>query len=194
MSLHRGVVAGVGAGVAAVVAALAVAGTARAPASVGSCAAYAGLPAADGETAGMVFIPSGTFAMGSERHQPEERFVHSVRVDGFWIDRHEVTNAQFKQFVDATGHDLATLLLELTDGVGFDVVIEASGAAPAPAAATVGVRRGGRVLLVGLHAAPREIDLTRMIVREVDVFTSVAHICDSDIPAALELLAHERRA
>ena len=93
------------------------------------------------------------------------------------------------EVVDATGHDLATLLLELTDGVGFDVVIEASGAAPAPAAATVGVRRGGRVLLVGLHAAPREIDLTRMIVREVDVFTSVAHICDSDIPAALELLA-----
>lgn len=91
--------------------------------------------------------------------------------------------------VDATGHDLATLLQELTDGVGFDVVIEASGAGHAPAAATVGVRRGGRVLLVGLHAAPREIDLTRMIVHEVDIFTSVAHICDSDIPAALELLA-----
>ena len=28
----------------------------------------------------------------------------SVRVDGFWIDRHEVTNAQFRQFVDATGY------------------------------------------------------------------------------------------
>jgi (R,R)-butanediol dehydrogenase/meso-butanediol dehydrogenase/diacetyl reductase len=51
------------------------------------------------------------------------------------------------------------------------------------------VRRGGRVLLVGLHASPREIDLTRMIVREVDIFTSVAHICDSDLPAALEMLA-----
>ena len=91
--------------------------------------------------------------------------------------------------VDATGHDLATLLRELSDGVGFDVVIEASGAAHAPSAATVGVRRGGRVLLVGLHAAPREIDLTRMIVREVDIFTTVAHVYDSDIPAALELLA-----
>ena len=91
--------------------------------------------------------------------------------------------------VDATGHDLATLLRELSDGVGFDVVIEASGAAHAPSAATVGVRRGGRVLLVGLHAAPREIDLTRMIVREVDIFTTVAHVYDSDIPAALALLA-----
>jgi threonine dehydrogenase-like Zn-dependent dehydrogenase len=91
--------------------------------------------------------------------------------------------------VDASGHDLATLLKELSDGVGFDVVIEASGAAHAPSAASVGVRRGGRVLLVGLHAAPREIDLTRMIVREVDIFTTVAHVYDSDIPAALELLA-----
>jgi formylglycine-generating enzyme required for sulfatase activity len=73
-------------------------------AEVGSCAAYSGLPVGEGETASMAFIPGGTFKMGSERHQPEERFTHVVRVDGFWIDRHEVTNAQFKQFVDATGY------------------------------------------------------------------------------------------
>jgi (R,R)-butanediol dehydrogenase / meso-butanediol dehydrogenase / diacetyl reductase len=90
---------------------------------------------------------------------------------------------------DATGLDLAKLLLELTDGVGFDVVIEASGAPHAPVAAIAGARRGGRVLLVGLHGAPREIDLTQTIVREIDIVTSVAHVCDSDLPAALELLA-----
>jgi (R,R)-butanediol dehydrogenase / meso-butanediol dehydrogenase / diacetyl reductase len=90
---------------------------------------------------------------------------------------------------NATGRDLAELLLELSDGVGFDVVIEASGAPHAPSAAIAGARRGGRVLLVGLHGAPRAIDLTPMILREVDVFTTVAHVCDSDIPAALELLA-----
>ena len=73
-------------------------------AGIGSCAVYAGFPADEGETAGMAFIPDGTFQMGSGRHQPEERFTHVVRVDGFWIDRHEVTNAQFKQFVDATGY------------------------------------------------------------------------------------------
>lgn len=73
-------------------------------APVGSCAGYAGIPSEQGETAGMVFIPGGTYRMGSERHQPEERFTHIVRVDSFWIDRHEVTNAQFKQFVDATGY------------------------------------------------------------------------------------------
>jgi formylglycine-generating enzyme required for sulfatase activity len=34
--------------------------------------------------------------MGSDQQQPEKRFTHFVRVDGFWIDRHEVTNAQFE--------------------------------------------------------------------------------------------------
>jgi (R,R)-butanediol dehydrogenase / meso-butanediol dehydrogenase / diacetyl reductase len=93
------------------------------------------------------------------------------------------------QVVNATGHDLEELLLEMSDGQGFDVVVEASGAADGPAGALAGARRGGRVLLVGLHSEPRPIDLTRMILREVDVFTTVAHVCDSDIPAALALLA-----
>jgi len=71
---------------------------------LGSCAAYSGLPSDDSDTAGMVFIRGGTFVMGSERQRPEERFTHTVRVDGFWIDRHEVTNAQFREFVAATGY------------------------------------------------------------------------------------------
>jgi threonine dehydrogenase-like Zn-dependent dehydrogenase len=90
---------------------------------------------------------------------------------------------------DATDRDLRELLLELSAGIGFDVVIEASGAPHAPAAAIAGTRRGGRTLLVGLHGAPRELNLTAMITREVDVVTTLAHVCDSDIPAALELLA-----
>ena len=91
--------------------------------------------------------------------------------------------------VNASGNDLGELLLELTDGAGFDVVIESSGAPDAPAAAISGARRGGRVLLVGLHGEARPLQLTPMILREVDVFTTVAHVCDTDIPAALELLA-----
>ena len=71
---------------------------------LGSCAAYSGLPSEDNDAAGMVFIRGGTFVMGSERQRPEERFTHTVRVDGFWIDRHEVTNAQFREFVTATGY------------------------------------------------------------------------------------------
>ncbi len=51
-----------------------------------------------------VWIPGGTFAMGSDRHYPEERPVRRVAVDGFWIDQAPVTNATFAEFVDATGY------------------------------------------------------------------------------------------
>ena len=52
----------------------------------------------------MVWIEGGTFRMGSDRHYPEEAPVHRVTVDGFWIDRTPVTNRQFREFVEATGH------------------------------------------------------------------------------------------
>lgn len=52
----------------------------------------------------MVWIPGGTFLMGSDDFYPDERPVHRVYVDGFWIDRHPVTNAQFRRFVKATGY------------------------------------------------------------------------------------------
>jgi formylglycine-generating enzyme len=54
--------------------------------------------------ADMVWIPGGTFRMGSDRHYTEEAPVHSVTVGGFWIDRTPVTNRQFREFVRATGH------------------------------------------------------------------------------------------
>ena len=52
----------------------------------------------------MVWIPAGSFRMGSDHHYPEEAPAHGVQVDGFWIDRTAVTNAQFQKFVKATGH------------------------------------------------------------------------------------------
>lgn len=91
--------------------------------------------------------------------------------------------------LDARGGDLADVILEATGREGADVVIEASGAAHAPAAAARAVRRGGRVLLVGLQAAPRELDLLALTLREVSLETTVAHVCAVDLPAALELLA-----
>ena len=52
----------------------------------------------------MIWIPGGTFRMGSDKHYPEEAPVHRVTVNGFWIDRTPVTNRQFKEFIRATGH------------------------------------------------------------------------------------------
>ena len=52
----------------------------------------------------MIWIPGGTFRMGSDKHYPEEAPAHRVTVDGFWIDRTPVTNRDFRKFVNATGH------------------------------------------------------------------------------------------
>jgi sulfatase modifying factor 1 len=49
-------------------------------------------------------IEAGTFRMGSAAHYPEERPVHEVAVDPFWIDRHAVTVKEFARFVDETGY------------------------------------------------------------------------------------------
>jgi formylglycine-generating enzyme required for sulfatase activity len=50
----------------------------------------------------MVWIPGGTFRMGSDRHYPEEAPAHNVKVAGFWMSRHTVTNAEFSRFIAAT--------------------------------------------------------------------------------------------
>ena len=52
----------------------------------------------------IVWIPGGTFRMGSDRHYPDEAPTHRVTVDGFWMDRTPVTNRQFREFMAATGY------------------------------------------------------------------------------------------
>ena len=52
---------------------------------------------------GMIWIPGGTFQMGSDAHYKEEAPVYEVTVDGFWMDQHTVTNRDFRPFVEATG-------------------------------------------------------------------------------------------
>ena len=54
----------------------------------------------------MVWIPGARFTMGTndENSYPQERPAHQVSVDGFWIDKTEVTNRQFSEFVNATGY------------------------------------------------------------------------------------------
>ncbi|WAG76565.1 formylglycine-generating enzyme family protein [Metapseudomonas furukawaii] len=76
--------------------------------------------------AGMAWVPDGEFLMGSDHKlaQPNERPAHRVRVHGFWMDRHHVTNAQFHEFVEATGYvttaertpDWATIAPQLPAG------------------------------------------------------------------------------
>lgn len=71
-------------------------------------------PAPRNVPSGMAWIPGGEFSMGARdpRMTPEggheamadARPIHRVYVDGFWMDKTDVTNAQFAQFVRATGY------------------------------------------------------------------------------------------
>lgn len=58
------------------------------------------------EPLAMVWIPGGEFTMGTdeERSYAPERPAHKVQIDGFWIDETEVTNDNFRIFVEATGY------------------------------------------------------------------------------------------
>jgi formylglycine-generating enzyme required for sulfatase activity/tRNA A-37 threonylcarbamoyl transferase component Bud32 len=57
----------------------------------------------------MVLIDGGTFAMGSDQIDGQQRGLHPVPVSAFYIDKHEVTNADFAEFVKATGHPAPAL-------------------------------------------------------------------------------------
>ena len=52
----------------------------------------------------MVLIPAGKFQMGGSDGLDSEKPVHTVYLDAFYMDKYEVTNAQYKTFMDATGH------------------------------------------------------------------------------------------
>jgi formylglycine-generating enzyme required for sulfatase activity len=54
----------------------------------------------------MVWIPGGEFTMGTDEEESYhvERPAHRVQVAGFWMDEHEVTNVEFRKFVEATGY------------------------------------------------------------------------------------------
>jgi formylglycine-generating enzyme required for sulfatase activity len=82
-----------------------------------------------GSLDGMRRLAGGAFAMGSDRHYPEEAPARRVAVDPFWIDETPVTNRAFAQFVAATGH--VTLAEQPPDpadypGMRLDLVRSAS--------------------------------------------------------------------
>ncbi len=99
--------------------------------------AAAAMPAPDD----MVWIEPATFVMGDDNQYLEERPAHTVSVDGFFIDRCEVTNAQFTLFVEATGY--VTLAERPLDSADFPQVppeqlVVGSGVFVAPATGSSG--------------------------------------------------------
>jgi len=88
----------------------------RSLAALGLCGTAAMAAEANRTPAGMVWIAGGEFSMGTDDPtkmkcegvghdpMPDARPIHRVALEGFWMDATEVTNAQFEQFVKATGY------------------------------------------------------------------------------------------
>jgi (R,R)-butanediol dehydrogenase/meso-butanediol dehydrogenase/diacetyl reductase len=86
-----------------------------------------------------------------------------------------------------TPADLRGLLPE-----GAQTVFETSGALGSAERAFALAARGGNVVLVGLNKTPQPLNLADIVLREVNVQTTVAHVCGTDIPEALALLDRVR--
>lgn len=128
----------------------------------------------------------GAFVVAAAAARRPARLI-AVDVDRGRLDAAAALGAD--DLVDARSADVAAAVREATEGEGADVVVESSGAPPSPNAAIHAAKRGGRVVIVGLQAEPPAVDLFDAALREVELTTTVAHVCDADLPASLAVLA-----
>jgi hypothetical protein len=108
----------------------------------------------------MSWIPSGAFLMGSEDFYPEERPLHRVTVDGFWIDERPVTGGEFRRFVRDTGYvSFCERPIDPTDypGADPDVLVPAPSyfARPQARSTCATSATGGSACRVPTGSAPR---------------------------------------
>ena len=112
--------------------------------------------------------------------------VRSLAAAGPRLDRAQRLGAAR---VVAAGEGAVADVLAAVGPRGADVVIEASGAPDQLATAIRLVRSGGTILLVGLPARPAELDVHALVLREITIRTSCAHVFAQDLAPALQLLA-----
>jgi (R,R)-butanediol dehydrogenase/meso-butanediol dehydrogenase/diacetyl reductase len=87
------------------------------------------------------------------------------------------------------GADAVSAALAAIGARGADIVVEASGAPGQLNNALAMVRTGGTILQVGLPAKEQSVDIHSLVMREITVRTTLAHVCDADLAPALEILA-----
>ncbi|MDY7529463.1 MULTISPECIES: zinc-dependent alcohol dehydrogenase [unclassified Cryobacterium] len=87
------------------------------------------------------------------------------------------------------GADAAARVAEAIGPFGADVVVEASGAPGQLNNALAMVRKGGTILQVGLPSAEQLVDIHSLVMREITVRTTLAHVCGTDLAPALGILA-----
>jgi (R,R)-butanediol dehydrogenase / meso-butanediol dehydrogenase / diacetyl reductase len=91
--------------------------------------------------------------------------------------------------IDARSDDPVAALCQLTGGEGVDLSIDATGVPATIAQALASLRRGGRLLQVGIPLHPVSLALDQAVQQEKDIVTTNGQICAVDLPQALDLLA-----
>ncbi|MGW4368883.1 zinc-dependent alcohol dehydrogenase [Nocardia takedensis] len=127
----------------------------------------------------------GSFVLAGLRHLG----VHDITVVDFPGTRLERARRLGATRTLAPATTLSTDVRDALGGRKPEVVIEASGAPGQLSAALDMVADGGRVEAVGIPKQAPTVDLHSMIFREITLDTTLAHICDTDLPAALDILA-----
>ena len=86
------------------------------------------------------------------------------------------------------GENVEADIKKIFGDAGIDVIIEASGA-PGQLQFAIGlVKRGGNILQVGLPSTKQEVDVHKIVMSEINIQTTLAHVCDQDLGPALEIL------
>ena len=126
------------------------------------------------------FIVAGAVAAGAGA-------VVAVDIDRSRLD--VVAKLGASHTVNAIDDDPYDVIRTVTNGSLADVTIEASGVPEGMGRVQRWTRRGGTILLVGLPKKHVSFDAVDLVLREIDVATSVAHVCDENLPSALDVLA-----
>jgi (R,R)-butanediol dehydrogenase/meso-butanediol dehydrogenase/diacetyl reductase len=126
----------------------------------------------------------GTFVLAGLRHLGAERVI-VVDFAGARLDRASRLGADVVVPVD---DNTDATIRDLIGTIGADVVIEASGAPGQTNRAGGWVRQGGTLLQVGLASTPQEINLHHIVMSEITIETTLAHVCGEDLAPALEIL------
>ncbi|MFM6980201.1 MAG: zinc-binding dehydrogenase [Micrococcales bacterium] len=87
------------------------------------------------------------------------------------------------------GESAEAKIKQIFGETGIDVIIEASGAPGQLAFAVNLVKRGGNILQVGLPSTKQELDVHKIVMSEINIVTTLAHVCDHDLAPALDILA-----
>jgi len=128
----------------------------------------------------------GTFVLAGVRSLAAAAAITVVDFPGPRLDRASRLGAT--RVVPAGERAVADVLAAVGER-GADVVIEASGAPGQLASAIRMVRAGGTILQIGLPARAPEVDVHALVVREITIRTSLAHVFAEDLAPALQLLA-----